>query len=470
MTGKRKIILYNPHAVFFTMPLGLMAVGSNLDPEKYEVIIVDARLEADALTALLHDLDDALLLGVTILTGAPLQDALKTIRAVKKQYPDLPVVCGGWHPSLFPREMLAESGVDYVVQGQGEGTFAELVDCLAEEGPVGNVAGVTYRVDRHPVSTKPRPLTDPESFRPVDYSLIPVERYFHLKGVRQLDYISSIGCHFRCAFCADPFVYQRAWKALSPTRIGEDLEFLWRQYQFTDLNFQDETFFTRKKRIIGLTEEILKRDLHFSWAATMRADQGVRLTDEVFGQCVASGLRRVLIGVESGNPEMLLRIRKDTSLDQIIESAEMCVRHGVAVIFSFIVGFPGESASQIQDTLNFASRLRSMSPKFETPIFYYKPYPGSDLADTAELSIPTTLDEWAEFDYVQGKAGPWVDQATYRLVECYKFYNHLAWGGARPLWLKPLQWLSRLRCHSNYFAFPFEKTVSSRFRRPPRLS
>jgi hypothetical protein len=91
----------------------------------------------------------------------------------------------------------------------------------------------------------------------------------------------------------------------------------------------------------------------------------------------------VIIGVESGSQETMDRIKKDIKLEQVFESAEKCLRHGVNVIFPFIVGFPGEDDDSVQASLDVAKRLRALSPGFETPIFYFKPYPGSALTDDA---------------------------------------------------------------------------------------
>jgi radical SAM superfamily enzyme YgiQ (UPF0313 family) len=365
--------------------------------------------------------------------------------------------------------MLAEPSIDITVQGQGEVTFLELVEALAESQTTAGIAGTACRVDGVASLNPPREMKDMDSLAPPDYSLLPVERYFELKGTRQLDYISSIGCHFRCAFCADPFVYGRKWNAVAPERLGDQLADLKRRYGYTDVNFQDETFFTFRKRVAGIAEEFLRRDLRASWAATMRADQGVRLTEEIFALCVRSGLRRVLIGVESGSPEMLKRIAKDTTIDQILECASMCVRHGVAVIFSFIVGFPGETPEQVQQTVQLIKRLRSMSARFETPIFYYKPYPGSALSRSVEADIPTDLDGWARFDYVQGAAGPWVSGETYRMIERFKFYNRHFWPGRNPLW-RPLAWLARQRSRMDWYGLPVEKAIVDRLAPAPRLS
>src|ERR1700676_2872683 len=141
-----KVVLYNPRAVFFTMPLALLAIGSELDPEVYEVVIVDARLDPDAEDTLLSHLDEALCLGVTVLTGAPISDALRMSRSAKQARPDLPVVWGGWHPSMFARECLLEPSVDVTVRGQGEETFAEIVGRLAEGRSLEGCAGCTVRL------------------------------------------------------------------------------------------------------------------------------------------------------------------------------------------------------------------------------------------------------------------------------------------------------------------------------------
>src|SRR5919202_1700083 len=142
---RHKIILYNPKAVFYTMPLALLAVGSALDPARYDVHIIDGRLESDPTRVVLNELDDALCLGVTVLTGAPIRDALRVSRAAKAQRPDLPIIWGGWHPSLFPEQCLQEASVDAVVIGQGEETFAEIVERLANGRDLNGVMGCAYR-------------------------------------------------------------------------------------------------------------------------------------------------------------------------------------------------------------------------------------------------------------------------------------------------------------------------------------
>jgi radical SAM superfamily enzyme YgiQ (UPF0313 family) len=454
------------------MPLSLMAIGSSLDADSYDVRIIDGRLEPDAEATVLAELDDAVCLGVTVLTGAPIQDALAITRAAKRRRPDLPTIWGGWHPSLFPTQTLDEPSIDITVQGQGEETFAELVEKLTSGGGLDDVHGISFRRNGQAVQNPPRLLKDMNELPRVNYDLIPVDSYYRLKNQRQLDYISSTGCFFRCSFCADPFVYGRKWTALSAQRIADEVEYLWRRHRFDELSFQDETFFTYTDRVVEMAEEFLRRGLKFTWRATMRADQGVRLGDDMMRLCVRSGLNWVLVGVESGSQEMLDWMNKDVTIEQILEVADMCARYGVRVHFPFILGFPGESNESVEASLAMVKRLRRMSPGFETPIFYFKPYPGAKIVQdivAQGYQLPATLEEWAAFDYVGSDSSPWVSEEKYRMIERFKFYNRFAWG-RRSLLRWPLQKIARWRCNHDFYRFPVEKAMVERLMPQPRLS
>jgi anaerobic magnesium-protoporphyrin IX monomethyl ester cyclase len=459
MAKRLKVVLYNPRAVFFTMPLALLAIGSELDQSLYEVITVDARLDPDAEATLLSHIGDAVCLGVTVLTGAPISDALQISRAAKRARNDLPVVWGGWHPSMFAAECLCERSVDVTVQGQGEETFAEIVDRLARGRSLDDCQGCTVRLQDGSIRQNPaRALAQVDNFRAHDYGLIPVERYFELKGKRQLDYISSQGCNFRCAFCSDPFVYGRKWVGLEPVRMAMRLKELWDRYHFDDVNFQDETFFTKAGRVEALADRIVESGMKITWAATMRADQGVRLPDSVWARCKQSGLRRLLVGVESGSNEVLKRIKKDIKIEQVYETAEKMLKFGIAGHFPFIVGFPDESGEDIQATLDCAKRLRSMSPDFLTPIYYFKPYPGSALVIEAVargFKLPESLEDWARFDYVAGEPGPWVSAEKFELIERFKFFHELAWKKVSRS-KRLVQRLARYRCNTDNYRWPVE--------------
>lgn len=470
---RRKVVLYNPRAVFWTMPLALLAIGSALDRDRYDVVIVDGRLVDDPLGAVLAAIDDrTVCVGVTVLTGAPIRDALQVTRGIQSVRPALPIAWGGWHPSLFPDQCVRDAGIQAAVIGQGERTFAELVERWAAGGTAAGVSGCAHEVDGRVVIEAPRPTVDINQFPAHDYGLIDVPKYFAEKGRRQLDYISSQGCRFRCEFCADPFVYQRSWFGLAPARIGDELEQLWRRYAFDDLNFQDETFFTSNTRATAIAEEILSRGLTFTWAATMRADQGVRLDDAALALCKRSGLRRAMVGVESGSQKMMDWMKKDVSLDQVFATAERLRAAGIGGLFPFIVGFPDEPDDTVAETMAVLKQLRAMSPHFDAVVYFYQPYPGSPIADLAwqrGYPQPASLEAWAEFDYV-GARGPWVTPAKWQQIQRFKFYQRHAFGLHPRAVHAPLRWLSRFRVDRDFYRWPVEQWAVEALVPPERLS
>lgn len=466
----KKVVLYNPRAVFWTMPLALLAVGSALDRDKYEVVVVDGRL--DPPETLWHHLEDALCLGITVLTGAPLQDALETSRAARQRRPDLPIVWGGWHPSLFPEMCAAEDAVTAAVTGQGEATFAAILERLADGEPLDDLLGCAFSREGRVQVNFPRPMADINEFPRHDYSMIDVERYFHHKGQRQLDYISSQGCRFRCNFCADPAVFNRGWHGYTPERMVGEIADLWHRYRFTDLSFQDETYFTHQKRVAEVAEGFLREGLQFTWFGTMRADQGRRLDEEALALCKKSGLRRVMIGLEAGSQATIDWIQKDIQVEDMWLTAEKLVRHNVGAIINVIVGFPGESAASVAETLRVARELRAMSSEFELALFYFKPYPGNPIAERLKAEayqFPASLEEWAEFDYI-GSGNDWLTGAQKQEIEHFKFYQRFAYSGNRSLLRRPLQLLSRWRLEQGFYAFPLERSLIERLRPSQALS
>tara|TARA_B100000508_G_scaffold124136_1_gene107266 strand:+ start:8205 stop:9569 length:1365 start_codon:yes stop_codon:yes gene_type:complete len=454
------------------MPLALLALGSNLDNDSYDVIIVDGRIDPNAKQAIKNHIKDAICFGVTVLTGKPIKDALEMTQWVKSIDPELTTIWGGWHTSLFPTETLEdEKTIDITVQGQGEETFQELVAALDNKTSLDNIKGICFRKEDSIVKNPGRLLRDMNTLNRINYDLIDVEAYFTKKGKRQFDYISSTGCYFRCTFCADPFVFGRNYSAVDPERMGEEFEYYKSKYQFDEINFQDETLFTYPKRIRKMANEFLDRNLNVLWSGTMRADQAHRMTDEDFALVKKSGLKRVLIGVESGSQEMMDWLKKDIKLEYVFEAAERCAKFDVGVIFPFIVGFPNETQKSLDATISVVKQLNAISPKFETPIFYFKPYPGSQITSEVVANgyeLPNSLKEWASFDYI-GSAGPWVSDEMYNFFENFKFFLKVGYGKRRPLFY-PVQQFSRWRVANNSFGFPIERKVFELVRPAQKLS
>ena len=471
-TNKRqKIVLYNPEAVFYDMPLALIALGSCFDEEQFEVVIIDGRL-CNGEEEVLKAVDGAICFGVTVLTGRPIENALKVTRSIKKNYPDVPTIWGGWHPSLFPKQPLEEEpSIDITVQGQGELTFQELVTCFIDKSSISNVKGICFRGTKGDiVQNPPRPLLDMNALPQANYDLIDVEEYFEKKGRRQFDYITSIGCYYRCTFCADPYVFGRKFSSISSENMLQTILKYKEKYRFTSINFQDETFFTYRNRVIELAKGLVENDVSVKWNATMRADQGDRLSEQDFSLLSESGFSRALVGVESGSQEMMDWLKKDIKIEQVISTAGKCKNAGIAIQFPFIVGFPNESEKAFRSSVNFAIQLNNMSPKFKPVIFYYKPYPGTPITDDLVkhgYKMPNSLEEWSRFDYVSN-SGPWITEERKEEIELLKFFIRVANSNHSLNIITKL--IANLRMKFNCFRFPVERVIIEKIKPEQALS
>ncbi|MBI1808037.1 MAG: B12-binding domain-containing radical SAM protein [Ignavibacteria bacterium] len=462
---RKTIILYNPVAPYYTLPLQYLALSSVIDKTKYEIKIVDARIEKSAAHA--HDkvkelLPNAVCLGVSIITGTPIKDAVIVSRMAKQLAPNVPVVWGGWHPSIFPEQCIREGFADYCVFGQGELTFLELLDALLSNSGFDKIFGLAYLKNNKFHENAERKFVDINRFPPYDYDLIPIETYFNLKGIRQIDFYSSQGCPYRCGFCADPYIYSRRWSGLKGSRMLVDVFDAVRKYHVDDVLFQDENFFANKNRVIEFCTGIQENGMKFTWAATSRADQVAPLDDDLLKDMARSNLRKVIIGAESGSQEMLDFMKKDTLVEEAIISAEKLNRHRIGAVFGFIVGFPEESFEDTLRTIETIKEIKHINPRFEFNIFFFTPYPGTDLFNyivEKGYRVPQTLSEWSDIDFIM-YAGYWVKEHERRYVERFKFYTKLATEqNSTRTWIRPLRSLAAARTKHDFYYLPVEKEI-----------
>lgn len=460
------VVLYNPRGESHILPLALVHVGSLL--KEHEVAIVDGRLEREPERRVAALAERALCLGVTVLTGKPILDALRVSRAARTARPELPVVWGGWHPSLLPEQCLASGAADACVIGQGERSFADAVAALAAGRGFEGVAGLAWRDGGAVVRNPARPFEDVNRFPRADFGLIDLERYFAFRGVRRLDFCSSQGCPFECSFCADPQVFGQRWSGLRAERVVDEVREHALRHRLEEVFFNDDNFFTDLRRTEAICRGLLAAGLRLRWFGTGRADLLRRLTDDQLRLLKDSGCRKVNVGAESGSPELLRRIKKGTLIEEVLETAEKLHRFGIGARFSFIAGFPQEPPDSLAATYRTAKALRQIDGEFETPIYFYAPYPGTELADrmpAAGFRAPERLEDWEQVD-LDHSIGPWIAEPVRRLVPRYNFYLRHAFQRPRGRLLRrALHYAARARTKRDAYGFDVERRAVDLARR-----
>lgn len=447
------------------MPLQFLALNAVVDHDRFDVRIIDARIEKSVQIAhakVKELLPNAICLGISTITGSPLKDAVKISQLSKALAPHVPVVWGGWHSSIYPEQCLREGYSDFCVSGQGEMTFLELLDAIDFNAGFENILGLSYLKHDIYIKNPERKFIDINQFSAYDFGKLELESYFKFKNRRQLDFYSSQGCPYRCAFCADPFVYNRRWSGLTGARMLLDVFEAVRRYRIEDIVFQDENFFANKNRVAEFCAGIQSQGVNFSWTATSRADQIAALEEDMLNMLANANLRKVMIGAESGAQEMLDFMKKDTLSEEALISAENLSRHGIGAAFNFIVGFPEESFEHTLMTLDTIKKIKKINHSFEFNIFFFTPYPGTELFDyivRKGYHVPQSLLEWSDIDFVM-YAGYWVSKSERKYVENFKFYTKLATEyGIRRKWLRPVNAIAKIRTDRNFYSLPLEKGI-----------
>jgi len=462
----RPIVLYNPLGPGHSLPLGLLHLAA-MFPER-QVEIVDGRVELAPEARVKELVGNAACLGVSAWTGAPLLDALRVTRLARGVRPDLPVVWGGWLPSLAPEPCLGSGAVDACVTGQGERAFAETVAALESGGGLDGIRGLVWRRGDRIVRNPPRPLEDVNGLPAVDFERLDLERYFRHRGQRRLEFSSSQGCHFECSTCPSPGLYASHWTGLAAERVVAELREHVRRYGLTHVSFVDDSFFADPERVEAICTGLLRAGVKVRWAASCHARLFHVLSERRLRLMKESGCASIAAEVGSGSPELLKRAKKRARVEDMIEMAERLRRLGIRARFSFLVGIPDEPAGSLAATYKAAKRLRKIDASFATPIRLYLPSPGTEIElrrAASGVRGPERLEDWGTID-PGAPVLPWVSPRVRRAVSRFNFYLRLGYPGpGRGLGSRLLRRAARTRLMLNFFGLDLERRAAERLKR-----
>lgn len=434
---KRTVILFNPRAMRGVgedaiPPIGLLMAAIHLH-EKFNVAIIDQRVEANW-KARLDDLlsKDPVCMGISALTGKQIEWGLVASGIAKKA--GCPVVWGGIHASLLPEQTLAHPLVDYVVQGEGEETFPELIDALVFDRSCDKIPGVWSKKDGAPVFGGTRPFVDFPKLPPVPYHLVDLNKYIKPGPYgKTIVFFTSRGCPQRCTFCFNHTFNQSRWRAFSSERVIEDIKRIQREHpQVQHFEFWDDDFFVNLKRAKEIAEGITKLDPSITWSVLGAHVREAMLMDDAYLTTLKeSRLKGIIVGGESGSQKMIDIIQKNYKLPELFEVNRKFGRFHITPTYSFISGIPGEDDEDIKKSIETMFRLKKENP--DAVVGNIKPfvcYPGTALYAKMKdqgFQPPQKLEDW--IDYVWGNYLaldiPWVPKKRRKRLCWLYFYTVL---------------------------------------------
>ena len=470
--SRGKVVLFFPSYATEEVapPIALISIAGPLLTAGFDVILVDSSVTEDYAARVLEHADDALLLGISLITGPMIREAVEVGRQWKARNPSAPIVLGGWHPSILPEQTLAADFVDVVVSKQGEVAMLELCEQLVAGDGFGGIPGTLWK-DGDEVFHGPErphvPLADLPDRMP-GYTLIDPDVYAAHTGLRWSMYTASHGCPFNCAYCSNASVYGRKLDLMPSERVVEDIAWLVENHGVELLGFTDDIFFLHRPRTFEIAEGLLSRGVEVDWYVQDRADSVARLSASEARLLRRSGLVRIHFGAESGSDDVLKSIDKRSTVARTLEAVDRATEADIRASFGFIFGLPDETEADLRATVDLIAAIYARSHLTDCHTNIFTPYPGSPLWDPSlDLGVdpPETLEDWIDF-FPRITTLPWLRGAQHRRLQDIRQYLRFGFPNVRVgedrgslrhrLALRTLGPSARWRLRAHHYRAPLE--------------
>ncbi len=429
-----KVVFFRPKANerrrIIVTPLQLISIAGTLEKSGFSCRIIDADLDKDYKEKIVAECSNAVCFALTAMTGYQIKNGLEVSRLVKEKFPKLPVIWGGWHPSIAFEETIKNENIDFVVRGQGEHTFLELVKAIKKGGGFSKINGIVLKQNGKTIVTDWREFEDINTFPPLAYHLIDVEKYIKERGgpERTIEYRSSQGCPHNCTFCAESRMSKRRWSALRAERVVLELEQLVKKYNIEKIVFFENNFFLDLNRAKAIFRGLAERNIRVKMEnlnATVRSV--LRFDDELLSLMRQAGCTNILLGVESGSQKILDLTHKSLKVEEVIEAKKKLSKYNIMPYISLIVGFPFEEVKigeELEKTFLLIEKLQAIDKNNFYFINLYTSYPGTELYQQCiekGMLKEKSLEDWAATDLTT-VSNPWLEESYGPLLETLNNY------------------------------------------------
>ena len=317
-------------------PLGLAYMAAVLEQNGFEVKIFDCpvcEMDHEKLKSELSSYQPTMV-GIGSMTPT-IESALKSARVAREACPDAKILMGGPHATFSGDEILAsEKAVDIIVRGEGEETLLELA---RQQSSLGDIKGIAFRKDDKIVQTANRPyIQDLDALPLPAYKLLPMDKY-NITGRNLLSVISSRGCPYQCPFCVASQMFGAPFRARSPSKVLDEMEWLRDEFGAEGIAFQDDTLTFDKNRALQICDGMTERKMKLPWGCGTRADA---VTKDLVAKMSKAHCDEVMFGVESGCQRMRDVLKKRVTNEQCENAIKWTKDAGIFVTVSVILGLP----------------------------------------------------------------------------------------------------------------------------------
>lgn len=266
----------------------------------------------------------------------------------------VPTLIGGVHISLYPEETFAYRELDYGLIGEAESNLPQFIQAFINQSGWEDVPGLIWRDgEKLIINKKPELPVEIDSCPYPARHLWPINKYYTFVSSRRnfTPMITSRGCPFRCIFCEQG---SKRFRPHSPEYVVGEIEECVNKFGVKEIDMFDSSISVNKKRIFEISELMQKRNIKVHWSARSRVDT---VNYDVLKAMHDCGCYRIYFGIESGDEDVLRRLKKRTNLDLIRQTIEDCRKIGIETLGFFMIGSPGDTLETVEKTLKFSLKL-----------------------------------------------------------------------------------------------------------------
>ena len=379
-------------------PLGIAYMAGVLQENNIDVEILDASAEdmnfKDVEKELLKRKPD--LVALTALTPT-IGRALETAQVVKETLPDSIVVMGGYHPTFNFIETLEDENVDIVIRGEGEYIMLNLVQALENQSSLHDVKGIVFedKNSKEIVVNPEAPLIQDLDELPFPaLNLLPMKKYRLLDmDTHMTTMITTRGCPMQCSFCSSAAMHGKKIRERSVENIVDEIEYLNTNYDIDTIAFMDDTFTLKKRKVMAICDEILKRNIEIMWGCTSRVDT---LDEKLLKKMKEAGCITIFIGVESADQQQLDNMCKNTTIAKIENAFKIAHKLKIRTIASVALGMPGDTKEIMNKTVKFVHKLKPNYAIYSLAT----PYPGTRFYKEAFEKNLIKIKDWSKYTLI----------------------------------------------------------------------
>lgn len=379
-------------------PLGIAYMAGVLQENNIDVEILDASAEdmdfKDVEKELLKRKPD--LVALTALTPT-IGRALETAQIVKETLPDSIVVMGGYHPTFNFIETLEDENVDIVIRGEGEYIMLNLVQALENQSSLHDVKGIVFedKNSKEIVVNPEAPLIQDLDELPFPaLNLLPMKKYRLLDmDTHMTTMITTRGCPMQCSFCSSAAMHGKKIRERSVENIVDEIEYLKTNYDIDTIAFMDDTFTLKKRKVMAICDEILKRNIEIMWGCTSRVDT---LDEKLLKKMKEAGCITIFIGVESADQQQLDNMCKNTTIAKIENAFKIAHKLKIRTIASVALGMPGDTKEIMNKTVKFVHKLKPNYAIYSLAT----PYPGTKFYKEAFEKNLIKIKDWSKYTLI----------------------------------------------------------------------